>query len=211
MGKHSSDASLQVRQTAASGVARRPQTRRRFRLPLLSIAATFGIVLVSVVDPYSGTYANAAVAPSQWGGHSIQQVDVAGGYRLKASRDFYGVTVPVKRISVSAAAAPFAGTPDPGSAKAIAKALLTSKGWGASEYNCLVSLWDRESGWNVYAANPSGAYGIPQALPGNKMASAGPNWQSNARTQIVWGLGYIQGRYKTPCGAWAQSQAAGWY
>ena len=108
--------------------------------------------------------------------------------------------------------APSAGTPDPGSAKAIAYQMLQQRGWGDDQYNCLVSLWNRESGWNVHASNgSSGAYGIPQALPGSKMASAGPDWQNNAATQINWGLGYISGRYSTPCGAWGHSQSTGWY
>ena len=72
-------------------------------------------------------------------------------------------------------------------------------------------MWSRESGWRVNAANPSGAYGIPQALPGSKMASAGPNWQTNAHTQIKWGLGYIASRYNSPCEAWAIWQSQGWY
>ena len=112
----------------------------------------------------------------------------------------------------SSSAAPSAGTPDPGSAKAIAYQMLQQRGMGDDQYNCLVSLWNRESGWNVHASNASsGAYGIPQALPGNKMASSGPDWQNNAETQINWGLGYISGRYGTPCGAWGHSQASGWY
>ena len=68
-------------------------------------------------------------------------------------------------------------------------------------------LWDRESSWNVYATNPySGAYGIPQAVPGSKMASAGPRWQTSARTQIRWGLRYIKSRYGKPSRAWAHEQ-----
>jgi hypothetical protein len=75
-----------------------------------------------------------------------------------------------------------------------------------------VSLWQKESGWNYQASNrSSGAYGIPQALPGSKMASAGADWQTNAGTQISWGLGYISSRYGNPCGAWAKSQSSGWY
>ena len=71
---------------------------------------------------------------------------------------------------------------------------------------------DNESGWRVHASNPStGAYGIPQALPGSKMSTAGPDWQNNATTQIKWGLGYISDRYSTPCGAWSFWQANGWY
>jgi hypothetical protein len=93
----------------------------------------------------------------------------------------------------------------------IARALLSTYGWSESQFGCLDSLWTRESNWNLHAANPSGAYGIPQALPGSKMASAGPDWQNNAVTQIKWGLGYIAERYGSPCGAWAHSQGHGWY
>jgi uncharacterized protein YabE (DUF348 family) len=99
----------------------------------------------------------------------------------------------------------------PGSAQAIARQLAAERGWGDDQFNCLVQIWDHESGWRVDAANPSGAYGIPQALPGDKMASAGPDWQTNATTQITWGLGYIGGRYGTPCNAWSSWQANGWY
>lgn len=106
-----------------------------------------------------------------------------------------------------------AGNPVPaGEAQEIAKRLLPGFGFEPStQFGCLVQLWNRESGWRVNAANPSGAYGIPQALPGSKMASAGPNWRTNPTTQIKWGLGYIKSRYKTPCGAWSAFQSQGWY
>ncbi len=100
----------------------------------------------------------------------------------------------------------------PGSARAIGKAMAAERGWGDDEFACLDRLYERESHWNVYAENKrSGAYGIPQAMPGSKMASAGADWRTNPTTQIRWGLGYIAGRYGTPCGAWAHSQARGWY
>jgi hypothetical protein len=99
-----------------------------------------------------------------------------------------------------------------GNPQNIAAAMLGSYGWPSSQFGCLVSLWNQESGWNVYASNPSsGAYGIPQALPGSKMASAGPDWESNAATQIRWGLGYIKSTYGSPCAAEAHEQATGWY
>ncbi|WP_375503961.1 ubiquitin-like domain-containing protein [uncultured Jatrophihabitans sp.] len=101
--------------------------------------------------------------------------------------------------------------PTPGSAKAIALELAAKRGWGDDQYSCLVQMWTRESGWRTNAANPSGAYGIPQALPGSKMASAGADWQTSAETQIKWGLGYIAARYNTPCGAWAFWQAHNYY
>ncbi|HET9657879.1 MAG TPA: transglycosylase SLT domain-containing protein, partial [Kineosporiaceae bacterium] len=98
-----------------------------------------------------------------------------------------------------------------GSPQSIARAMLTQRGW-SGQWSCLNSLWQKESGWNYRARNPSsGAFGIPQALPGSKMASAGPDWQTNPATQIAWGLSYIASTYGTPCGAWAHSQSTGWY
>jgi hypothetical protein len=106
-----------------------------------------------------------------------------------------------------------AAPPDPGTAQADAYSLLPSFGFSAAaQFPCLNDIWTRESGWRYNAENGlSGAYGIPQALPGSKMASAGPDWQTNVTTQIKWGLGYIAGRYGTPCGAWAFWQAHSWY
>jgi hypothetical protein len=99
-----------------------------------------------------------------------------------------------------------------GSPQQIAEQMLSQFGWSSGQFSCLQPLWAHESGWNPYAQNPSsGAYGIPQALPGSKMASAGGDWQSNPATQIRWGLSYIQGNYGSPCGAWAHEQADGWY
>ncbi|WP_460851515.1 aggregation-promoting factor C-terminal-like domain-containing protein [Nocardioides montaniterrae] len=95
--------------------------------------------------------------------------------------------------------------------KDVARALLSDYGFSIGQFGCLESLWNRESGWRTTAANPSGAYGIPQALPGSKMSSAGPDWQHNAETQIRWGLGYIRDRYGSPCGAWGHSESHGWY
>ena len=91
-------------------------------------------------------------------------------------------------------------------------AIMLDSGFGIDQFPCLNKLWNKESGWNHQAQNPSsGAYGIPQSLPGSKMASVGSDWQSNPATQIEWGLGYIKGRYGTPCEAWAHSQSVGWY
>ena len=99
-----------------------------------------------------------------------------------------------------------------GSPQQIAAAMLGSFGWSSGEFGCLQSLWNAESGWNPSASNPiSGAYGIPQALPGSKMASAGADWQTNPATQIKWGLGYIKQVYGSPCAAWSHEQSTGWY
>ncbi|HEY3735774.1 MAG TPA: lytic transglycosylase domain-containing protein [Streptosporangiaceae bacterium] len=98
-----------------------------------------------------------------------------------------------------------------GSAQQIAMSMLASYGWSSSQFSCLDPLWMRESGWSVTAENPDGAYGIPQAMPGSKMASAGADWATEAATQIRWGLGYIKAIYGSPCGAWSHEEATGWY
>ncbi|GGK86691.1 hypothetical protein JOE58_001167 [Curtobacterium luteum] len=173
-----------------------------------------------------------AAAPQQFTPHGTYAAFDAG-------RDGYDVTVPKPKVTKAPTAdatadatatddtttdaaastqvsatntlAATAATPDPGSAQAIAQQMVSARGWGTDQYNCLVSLWNKESGWRVNAYNPSGAYGIPQALPGSKMASAGADWQTNPATQITWGLNYISGVYGTPCGAWAHSVANNWY
>ncbi|MFF2496065.1 hypothetical protein [Agromyces sp. NPDC058064] len=101
---------------------------------------------------------------------------------------------------------------DPAAAKAYAAGAVARYGWGSGQYDCLVRLWTRESSWRADAYNASsGAYGIPQSLPGSKMASAGADWRTNAATQIEWGLSYISDRYGAPCGAWAHSESYNWY
>lgn len=120
-----------------------------------------------------------------------------------------------QQLAAAKAAPParqLAVTTPSGSPEQIAEQMLGGFGWSASQFACLQPLWERESGWDVTAQNPSsGAYGIPQALPGSQMASAGPDWETDAGTQIRWGLTYIQGRYGSPCGAWAHEEADGWY
>jgi hypothetical protein len=102
--------------------------------------------------------------------------------------------------------------PNPGTAQRIAYDMMSSFGFSpGSQFGCLDDLWQQESGWNYQAENASGAFGIPQALPGSKMASAGADWQTNPATQIKWGLGYIKSIYGTPCGAWAHEEADGYY
>ena len=183
-------------------------------------------VLVTIIDPTAAFAITAdsqnviTNAPAEVG--EPQTVVAAEGAHSAAARDAFKITKIVVAPPVVVAAkpaakagkagAPGAGTPDPGSAQAIAYDMVMARGWGQSEYDCLVSLWKKESSWNIYAYNAgSGAYGIPQALPGSKMASAGADWATNPATQITWGLGYISGRYSTPCGAWGTSQAKGWY
>lgn len=136
--------------------------------------------------------------------------------KKKGSTDATGTAGEVTQGFRTKAGAGGAGIPGGGDTslsqnQAIGKQLNAAKGWGSC-WSSLLALWNKESRWNERAQNPgSGAYGIPQSLPGSKMASAGSDWQTNARTQIVWGLGYIDARYGTPCQAWAHSQSVGWY
>jgi hypothetical protein len=135
---------------------------------------------------------------------------------LSRSADRRDGTDPVKVAALSAAPA---GQVDAGSKdlsesdpRDVARALLGDFGFSSDQFTCLDSLYTRESGWNVSADNPSSsAYGIPQALPGSKMSSAGADWATNPVTQIRWGLGYIQDVYGSPCGAWGHSESYGWY
>lgn len=174
--------------------------RSSWSLPLFAVFVIVAFVAAAIVAPDSG-YSAFARTPATLG--RSQSFEAAGGSSEAVVRDGYTVS--------TSASVPSAATPDPSSAQGIALAQLITLGLGATEFDCLVSLWDRESHWNVSAANASGAYGIPQALPGSKMASAGADWATNPATQISWGLSYIVDRYGTPCGAWAHSEDVGWY
>lgn len=235
MAKHSSVFQPEGRRHGAAAQVDGRHTRSRWSLPVFGFLATCSFLLVSIVEPYSGAYATTpeTLAPAMQQ-QEAQSLTVAGDHEVEAVREGFKVVElpkpkPKPQVvaqpstdsgsgggggggAAAAAPAPRAAAPSPGSAQAIARDMVLARGWGEGEFNCLVSLWNKESGWNVYAQNPSsGAYGIPQALPGNKMASAGGDWQTNAATQIEWGLGYISGRYGTPCGAWGHSQNVGWY
>ncbi len=146
-------------------------------------------------------------AMAQWTAAHKRAAQKAAAARAAAVRA--AATSAAATSSPSAAPPPAAPS---GSAQRIAAAMLGSFGWSASEFACLDPLWAHESGWSTTADNAgTGAYGIPQALPGAKMASAGPDWQTDAATQIKWGLGYIKDTYGSPCAAWAHEQETGWY
>ncbi|TDW66388.1 hypothetical protein [Kribbella pratensis] len=116
-------------------------------------------------------------------------------------------SVQEERASRDAERKKYQGTP-----KEVAMNLLPDHGWSQSQFSCLEKLWNKESRWKVNADNPSStAYGIPQALPGNRMAAYGKDWRTNPVTQIKWGLDYIEATYGSPCSAWGHSQAKGWY
>lgn len=204
------------------------KTRTRSVLSGVSLLAAMGFVTVSLAaSPVSQVMAEPASLQSE--NRPGQELGEITGAQASLVRDTIVVHTPTPTPTPTAepvAAAPAAAdaparaavripavaAPDPGTAQAIAREMVLNRGWGEDQYSCLYSLWQKESNWNVYAQNrSSGAYGIPQALPGSKMGTVAGDWQTNPVTQITWGLGYISGRYGTPCGAWGHSQQVGWY
>ena len=137
--------------------------------------------------------------------------DLARQQKAEAEAAAAAAAAAAQAEAEAAAALAAANTPE-GARATAAHLAATQYGWGSDQFQCLNSLWQKESDWNYQAVNPSsGATGIPQSLPGHKMAAAGPDWQTNATTQIRWGLDYISRAYGTPCAAWAHSQATDWY
>ena len=207
-GSHLDARAVRRRSRAIRATSRRGVARTGPVLLLSTMVLTLALIMVTVVDPYSGAVASPSfrLNNDSWQG-PVQSLR-AGSTAAALSRDGVDTVAGVPGLM----GIPAAGVPDPESAQAIGYRMVAERGWGVQEFDCLVLLWNRESHWNVYANNPSsGAYGIPQSLPGEKMASVGADWQTNPVTQITWGLNYIQARYDTPCGAWAHSEETNWY
>jgi hypothetical protein len=152
-----------------------------------------------VMDAAANTLSTAA-HPTKVDPDAVIQADQQANQQQATSSSSSSVTIPQ------------APAPDPGTAEKIGYDMLPSFGFNqTTQWSCLDQLWNRESGWRWDAENPDGAYGIPQAYPGSKMASAGADWQTNPATQIKWGLTYITDTYGTPCGAWAEEESSGGY
>jgi hypothetical protein len=220
-----------------SGPGERPGLGRAVKIGAAAAAmvvlVTGGVVGANMLggeDPDEGQVVSAArqadpgQAAAQRAAAAAQRRKEVQDAAARAGRDAFrkrpdpGVKVnpkpkPEPESGGGAGQVPASGPVVSGSPRAIARKMLPRFGFSVgSQFGCLDRLWERESGWNPRAANPSsGAYGIPQALPGSKMATAGSDWRTNPATQIEWGLGYIKGRYDTPCGAWSFFQANGSY
>jgi hypothetical protein len=171
---------------------------RKYPKLLLSLTAAGSAAAAAVITLSAAPAAQPATAQSAAAQSVAVQPAAAAAVAPAISRPM--ATLDAAAISQRRAAQRTAGR------------MLGHFGWGNRQWKPLKWLWNRESGWNKYASNPySGAYGIPQALPGSKMASAGNHWRTNATTQIRWGLRYIKSRYGRPRAAWNHSQAYGWY
>jgi len=186
-----------------------PKLRRGALLPYLAFFFVSGLMYVSAVDPYVGNLAAAYAEDFSPNVTDSQIVDVITPASVSFARGGFNLVAGSNLTKLFVADA---GIPDPGTAQAFAKGLSGQLGWGQDQYSCLVKLWTRESHWNALAQNTnSGAYGIPQALPGSRMSSEGSDWMTNPQTQVRWGVKYIQGRYHTPCTALVHSNDYGWY
>ena len=178
----------------------------------LALRAYQQSTMSQAVQAYQVRDAAAELADAHWQTAQEQAAKKAAAARIA---DAQSSAVPAAQPVTGAQPSPSPTVAAPaasGSPQQIAEAMLGSFGWSSSQFSCLDPLWAHESGWSATAYNAgSGAYGIPQALPGSRMASAGPDWQTDAATQIRWGLEYIQATYGSPCGAWAHEQATGWY
>lgn len=204
------------RHTAGGHTRRAERTRRARRAGRRSvvagIAAGLTVAAASTVGIVWSSAQSATAEPT------AQQSPAVGTDRFIAASAVLSSgsgSVDFNRDSFGAQAAPpvpllVPGTP--AAAQQAAAQLVKEAGWGAEQFQCLVTMWNHESGWRVSAANPSSdAFGIPQALPGSKMAAYGDDWRTNPVTQIKWGLAYIEGRYGSPCGAWSFWRANRWY
>ncbi len=156
--------------------------------------------------------AEQAAAAATAEAERVAAEQAAAAAAAEAAAEAERVAAEAERVAAEQAAEAQSLGVEPGTNRAIAAAMIGDYGWGATQFECLDVLWQRESNWNHLAENPSsGAYGIPQSLPANKMASAGADWPTNPATQISWGLTYISERYGSPCSAWSFWQSNNWY
>ena len=224
-----------------SSFDRPPVLSRTLRRPLASAAAVLAVAgataagYASAAKPHnaSATFTATPAAVAQAAELSNNQIDTnaalavarrAGVQRSSALTQRQKIAADLEAAAISRARAMAAqraareqarqgilarAQSDP---RAVGRLLVFDHGWAEGQFGCLDSLWTKESGWRWNAANgSSGAYGIPQSLPGSKMASVASDWDTNPITQITWGLAYISGRYGSPCSAWGHSQAFNWY
>lgn len=171
-----------------------------------STPGTEQLVVGEALDARAEATGDAAEATGDAGATSRSQTRPVLAAAERADK---AAAMPVASQSVSRGGTRTVAASDP---RDIAMQMLPEFGWSADQFSCLDQLYLHESGWDPLASNPSsGAHGIPQALPGEKMAVAGVDWRTNPATQLEWGLPYIRDSYGTPCGAWAFWQSNSWY
>lgn len=196
--------------------AHRRALRTSVLLAGVAVAATGLVVSNGVLNTSAGTATGGLAAAAVQGTGSVSTEDALerrAETAIVSRSDRRGVTDARKVAALSAGNGPaITRTEDlsSGDPRDIARALLPEFGFGSSEYDCLDSLYESESGWRVDADNPiSSAYGIPQAL--TQLHALPADYMTSAESQIRWGLGYIQDTYGTPCSAWSFKAGNGWY
>ena len=209
------------RRLARPGAHRAPTARNRAHPLLAAVAVTAvasgaGITATAVDDAEASPVDDRS--PSTYATSAPVQRDTESGVSRGSARpslDRGGIVYdrPGPRVGPDRAVRPSEQMPEPDAGpREIAREMLPEYGWDSVQYSCLDQLWISESNWDHTATNPtSGAYGIPQSLPAEKMASAGPDWRTNPATQIEWGLEYIRLSYGTPCSANSFKIANNWY
>ena len=153
-----------------------------------------------------------AIWAVEYRGHSTSVVPAPVKATVKATAQAPVKAKVKKHKRVSRSRAYGFTAPQTGSNRSIGRSMAAAHGWTGTQWDCLNNLWQKESGWSTRSSNSSGsAWGIPQALPGSKMKSAGTDWRTNPVTQIKWGIGYIDNRYGSACKAWGHWQSHNWY
>lgn len=171
---------------------------------------------VTKKDPTAFKGENKVLAKGKAGTEVVTyNVTYEDGVEVSRERSVSVVVEPAKNkvVSVGTLVVPKTTSAQQGTNRGIGQHMAAAiYGWEGDQWSCLAELWNRESGWRTTAGNPTtGAYGIPQSLPGSKMAKYGADWRTNPATQIEWGLAYIKGRYGSPCNAWSHFLSSHWY
>ena len=182
-----------LRLTLSSTISSSPKSGK-----LVAVIASSALAVAALIAVMA---APSALAGSPARSSAVTATGSAGSFRF------------LRQVRVATALAPAVSSPPSQQApQQIARTMLRSFGWTWRQFKYLNLLWEAESSWNVSAENPStGAYGIPQAVPGSKMSAVGPDWQTDAATQIRWGLSYISAAYGSPRSAWEHEVSCGWY
>jgi len=173
----------------------------------------YAVEVIQSNDHYTGY--REIKTPGVLGRRSVTyEIEIRGGREIKRTEIASIVLAePKKQVEVVGIKSRVPTVPsNPGANAELGHKLMLEAGFGEDQWPCLYNLWARESGWRTEAGNPySGAYGIPQSLPASKMGSVAADYMTNPATQIIWGLGYVSGRYGTPCGAWEFFLSRNWY
>ncbi|MEV8040812.1 hypothetical protein [Arthrobacter sp. NPDC080082] len=213
-------AKLAAAQDAQRATQEKVDEETKYSGTLTAQLATLKDTSAAVEQNYrAGQEAQAAYEAQQEARRKAAEEAAAAAARAAAAADAATAArrpgpapAPVPAPTVVTPEIPGGAVNDPAGAQAFAASQLGSHGWGGDQMSCLVKLWNQESSWMTNATNPSsGAYGVAQALPPEKYSSTGSDWLTNYRTQISWGLGYIAGRYGSPCFAWDHEVSNNWY